>query len=98
MEPQRAGGGVITWIELYIWYRMHSSQINYDPIDSTKPLLREIASFKNIETETFNIKMFEFEILEHECQKFECFNTREAYVMLTGREKLRFGITSDLKV
>ena len=44
-ELKEEGG--ITWLELYIWYRMHSAKIEEDPLAITKPLMSDIAAFKN---------------------------------------------------
>jgi len=38
--------GGITWIELFIWYRMHSPAVHTNFIDATKPLQNEITKFK----------------------------------------------------
>ena len=39
--------GGITWLELYIWYRMHSKAPVGDPLATTKPLMSDIAKFKS---------------------------------------------------
>ena len=39
-------GRGITWLELYIWFRMHSPKIDVDPLGPTKPLLNDITVFK----------------------------------------------------
>ena len=39
--------GGITWIELYLLYRIHSRKIDVDPLASDKPLLNDIANFKS---------------------------------------------------
>jgi hypothetical protein len=40
--------GGITWLELYIWYRMHSKVILVDPLANTKPLASDVAKFKSM--------------------------------------------------
>ena len=40
--------GGITWLELYVRYRMHSNEVVEDPLASTKPLMNDIAKFKNL--------------------------------------------------
>lgn len=47
-DPNMQEEGGITWIELYLWYRMHSPHIKYDIIDSTKPLMKEIICSRNM--------------------------------------------------
>ena len=41
----KAEGG-ITWLEIYILYRIHSPKIEVDPLATDKPLLKDIANFK----------------------------------------------------
>ena len=41
---EEAGG--ITWVELYIWYRMHSPPVKADLLATAKPLLSEITISK----------------------------------------------------
>ena len=38
--------GGVSWLELYIWYRMHSPKTEEDPLASTKPLMNDIATYK----------------------------------------------------
>ena len=40
--------GGITWLELYVWYRMHSKEVVEDPLAITKPLMNDIAKFKSL--------------------------------------------------
>ena len=40
-------GEGITWLELYIWFRMRSPKIDVDPLATSKPLLNDIAVFKS---------------------------------------------------
>ena len=44
-EKREEGG--ITWLEFYIWYRMHSPRVEIDPLATTKPLLNDITIFKS---------------------------------------------------
>ena len=37
----------VTWLELYVWYRMQSPRFEVDPLATSKPLLNEIALFKS---------------------------------------------------
>ena len=39
-------GGVV-WLELYVWYRMHSPKVEVDPLAISKPLLNDITLFKS---------------------------------------------------
>ena len=40
-------GGGITWLELYIWFRMRSPKIDEDPLATSKALLHDITVFKS---------------------------------------------------